>query len=142
MLAIIYLSESNIEFTENDLESLALLSANRNKQAKITGYLTYQHGRFIQYIEGEELEILALMKSIEEDSRHQVKYKLQKDIREKRFFPSWSMRLVKKEELNEFQLETLIEKNFILIEKNFPNKDYYEKMLWNNALLISRIKEI
>lgn len=141
MIAIVYLSESNKEFTENDLKSLALLSANRNKQAGITGYLIYQHGKFLQYIEGEESAVLVLMKSIEKDNRHQVKYQLKKDIEKKRFFPSWNMKFIEKEELDEIQLETLIEENFILIKKEFPNKKLYEKFLWNHVKLISRIIE-
>lgn len=142
MNAIVYLSESTIEFTENDLKKLTLFSESRNKEAKITGYLAYQEGRFIQYIEGEESEIQALMESIEKDNRHRVMYKLQKNNVKMRFFPSWDMRLIREEEINRLQLDTLIEQNFIIIKKEFPNKEYYEKLLWKHVKLISRIRAI
>ena len=65
-----------------------------NKQHGITGILCYGNGHFLQCIEGSKLEILALLKKIFADKRHDnFKIPLLQPIDE-RMFEDWRMRLL------------------------------------------------
>jgi len=142
MISLVYLSESNVDFTESDLKKLETLAKNKNKEVNITGFLSYQRNRFVQYIEGRESDLLSLMESIEKDERHFIIHKIQRTNQGDRLFPDWNMRLIRKEELQRFQLELQIEQNLIFIKNDFSHKDRCEKFLWNHVNLISKIKKL
>ena len=141
-IAIVYLSESNTEMSEDELNELAASAARKNEEIGITGYLSHQRNRFIQYIEGEESKIMGLMASIEKDERHRVIHKIQKDHWGERIFPNWSMRLIKQDELKQFQLELQIEQNLVFIKNDFAHKDRCETFLWKHVKLIAKIRAL
>lgn len=65
-----------------------------NKQHGITGILCYSNGQFLQCIEGNKLEIVALVHKIFTDKRHNdFKIPLVQRI-DKRMFSDWRMRLL------------------------------------------------
>jgi hypothetical protein len=77
----------------SDLSSILHTSRTRNPRFGITGALCFLDGAYMQYLEGEEREVRALYAAIERDRRHQSP----------RFFPAWSMALLKWDK----RLETL-----------------------------------
>ncbi len=67
---------------------------NYNQQQGITGTLCYGNSHFLQCLEGEKAEVLALQKRIFADKRHKnIKILLLKTI-EQRTFYDWRMRLL------------------------------------------------
>ncbi len=142
MVAVVYLSEANIEFKESDLSELESFAESKNRDLNITGYLSFQRERFIQYIEGEESDIQSLVESIKKDDRHTILHKIQRNHFGERIFPNWGMRLIKREELQKFQLELQIEQNLIFIKNDFAHKDRCEKFLWQHVELISKVRAL
>ncbi|WP_350561523.1 BLUF domain-containing protein [Psychrobacter sp. CAL346-MNA-CIBAN-0220] len=65
-----------------------------NQQHEITGILCYGNGNFLQCIEGEKAQVIALQKRIFADRRHKnIKILLLQVIDQHRFF-DWRMRLL------------------------------------------------
>ncbi|MDT0593257.1 BLUF domain-containing protein [Glaciecola petra] len=139
MKSLIYLSLSRNEFSESDLVELAKTSANKNAEVGITGFLCYQNGRFIQYIEGPEDKLELLMSKIRQDKRHKILTELiSSQILEKRF-PAWGMALLKEENLTEFNFEESIERNLMYIKNEFLHKDISKKIVWQHVSLIGQL---
>ncbi len=96
MFSLIYSSEAIEPFNFKRLSDLCNKSAGCNQQLDITGYLYYRDGKFIQYLEGEELKVSGLMSRILKDSRHNVTQVIQEEGRTQRRFPNWSMHYLHK----------------------------------------------
>ncbi|MBF4490348.1 BLUF domain-containing protein [Psychrobacter sp. N25K4-3-2] len=65
-----------------------------NEQHGITGTLCYGNGHFLQCIEGEKSNVLALQKRIFADSRHKNVQVLLLRVIDQRSFADWRMRLL------------------------------------------------
>ena len=65
-----------------------------NEQHGITGTLCYGNGHFLQCIEGEKSNVLALQKRIFADSRHKNVQVLLLQVLDQRSFADWRMRLL------------------------------------------------
>lgn len=65
-----------------------------NEQHGITGTLCYGNGHFLQCIEGEKSNVLALQKRIFADSRHKNVQILLLRVIDQRSFADWRMRLL------------------------------------------------
>lgn len=87
----------------SDLSSILHTSRTRNPRFGITGALCFLDGAYMQYLEGEEREVRALYAAIERDRRHQSPRLLEFVGIPARFFPAWSMALLKWDK----RLETL-----------------------------------
>lgn len=73
------------------LESIRRVAKPRNAERGITGVLFYDHGRFVQVLEGESDALETLMREIERDPRHRnIKYLLKTEIKA-RELPNWNM---------------------------------------------------
>lgn len=70
LYSLVYTSFAVTLFDESELEELLTQSRAANAQADITGMLLYRNGRFIQYLEGPELPVRALLARITADPRH------------------------------------------------------------------------
>ena len=81
-------------FERRDLLALCDQSADANFSLGITGYLYFRRGNFLQYLEGDELIVNALMELIKADERHQVTQIIYDNAIAQRRFPSWSMRFI------------------------------------------------
>ncbi len=92
---IIYLSKALQDFNDQELETLINKSAAFNEQAGITGFLFYKKDQFIQYIEGQEVYVNALMSRIRDDTRHQVLCVRDQPGLSSRRYGDWNMRLIK-----------------------------------------------
>ena len=77
--------------TRADLMKLLKQSRNKNERLGVTGLLLYDHGTFMQILEGSKETVLGMMQQIEVDSRHQGVKTLEMRKLAKRYYPNWSM---------------------------------------------------
>jgi hypothetical protein len=91
LIHIVYVSFSEKELAEIELQELLTDIRARNYKQKITGLLLYNDGSFIQIIEGPKQVIHNLFDKIKIDSRHSNIVLLLDNSIKKRAFPDWSM---------------------------------------------------
>jgi hypothetical protein len=89
---IVYASEASVDFDGDALRELEREAAARNDETSVTGYLCFEDGHFVQYIEGERDAVTALMRRITADPRHRVLHTLHDDALDERRFPVWTMK--------------------------------------------------
>lgn len=88
---IVYYSTATRDFTEDELVDLLVVANRYNKVKNITGCLVYANKKFVQLLEGERTEVLALFDKIKKDPRHSnVIVKVEMSVNEK-LFPEWFM---------------------------------------------------
>jgi hypothetical protein len=80
--------------SRNEVEAILATSARNNPARGITGLLLYNGRNFLQLIEGEEEELVALMLKITEDPRHSGISLLDRRSIEQRTCPDWAMKRV------------------------------------------------
>ena len=88
---LIYVSTAVEPMTEQQLLELLQQSRERNEDLRITGMLLYKSGHFMQVLEGDESDVLAIFASIERDPRHRDIETLESKYIQYRDFPDWSM---------------------------------------------------
>jgi AcrR family transcriptional regulator len=86
---IIYFSVATEEWPKRQLDELQKRVSENNVGNKITGFLLFQHGRFIQLLEGADLIVEGLFATIAADPRHHTMVKLLDCLVDKRAFPAW-----------------------------------------------------
>lgn len=136
---IVYLSESKVEFDREELLALVKHAREKNKSLGITGYLCEFRGRFIQYIEGPEAELNELYETIRNDDRHRVMHYEMSEGLSSRRFPTWSMRMINKEELKRYNIEIVLENNLLYLKNGFPSPEKITNNVWQLVNTISKI---
>lgn len=109
MFALAYASYSTIDAQDLRLEELSQKASLKNARLGITGYLCYDHGVFLQYLEGERQRLLDLMVQIEKDPRHDVINKVALGEQDVRVFPDWNMHYLNRNDLRRVDLEHVLE---------------------------------
>ncbi len=99
LFQLAYTSKRSKHCTDVDLHLLLTCCRKNNKDLNISGILLYSEHKFIQYLEGNCVQILALYDKIKEDNRHKDLVMISFGPLDKRIFPNFSMRA--------FQLESL-----------------------------------
>ena len=91
LFRLVYISRGVRKFDPPEL--LAMLNTFRaaNMQHDITGMLLYHNGDFMQLLEGSEKDVLALLKNIESDLRHDSVTVVMRESISERHFTHWSM---------------------------------------------------
>lgn len=112
MFQLAYVSNTRIPFHAADLAALALQSAEKNKQLRVTGFLNFRAEKFFQFLEGEKEVVLVLMDTIRDDERHQVVKEMQLGAFPGRLFPDWSMRYLTAYDVGEIEMEDILESTF------------------------------
>lgn len=80
--------------SRDEVDAILATSARNNPARGITGLLLYNGRNFLQLIEGEEEELVALMLRITEDARHSGITVLDRRPIEARACPDWAMKRV------------------------------------------------
>lgn len=88
---LLYISASNHDFTEEELEELLMKARINNEKLNVSGMLLYHEGSFIQALEGPRENVEKLYKIIGKDSRHTETRILFKGDSPQRDFDGWSM---------------------------------------------------
>jgi len=108
LTSILYASNADQPFDQASLSSLENLAYSNNLMLGVSGYLYYDNGVFIQYIEGPTEVLEELFVEIQKDKRHKVFRILTEENLSKRRFPEWSMRWLQANELSALQLENVV----------------------------------
>ena len=99
LIGVVYVSDAARAFDAPELQQLAIDAAQRNAEREVSGFLYYQDGKFLQYIEGADSNVSALMEKITGDPRHTVTHQRRDALLPTRRFPNWSMRRLTREKL-------------------------------------------
>ena len=88
---LVYTSLPRIEMSKSTLDEITRISIRNNRKKGITGILLGIESRYLQFLEGDEEEVLQLFERIKQDPRH---YELNKWVQghsDERVFSDWSM---------------------------------------------------
>lgn len=89
--SLVYSSTASQAFSDADLDALLAEARSFNSSHGITGILLYRSGRFVQFLEGEEQRVRALLDRIAADPRHRDVRVLTDGYTETRAFGAWTM---------------------------------------------------
>ena len=88
---LVYISTRKNNCTDRDIERILEASRQNNAEKNITGALLYSETQFVQYLEGEYNDIVALYDHIKKDDRHHKAALISSCVIAERSFPSWQM---------------------------------------------------
>lgn len=88
---LVYVSTRNANCTDQEIDKILENCKKNNPKIDITGVLLFSSTRFIQYVEGESKQILALYDKIKLDKRHEKVMMISYGPISKKLFPSWHM---------------------------------------------------
>ena len=91
MFTLVYVSSAVSPFSKSELADLLARSRANNESLGISGMLLYKDGNFMQVLEGEEKQVLALNAKISKDPRHHGMMVLLREHRTERTFSECSM---------------------------------------------------
>jgi hypothetical protein len=91
LIHVIYVSTANKKIVDADLDSILESSVRHNFKNDVTGLLLFVGNRFMQVLEGQEIEINETMTRIAEDSRHTDLVVLERTAIASRSFDKWNM---------------------------------------------------
>jgi hypothetical protein len=102
---LIYISSAVELMGDAELEELLKVSRGNNKTKNVTGMLLYSEGSFIQVLEGEKDDVIAIYSVIKAGKRHKNVTTIMNGDSEERSFPDWQMGFfsVNKETLGELE---------------------------------------
>jgi hypothetical protein len=89
--SILYVSVTNKDYSDKEIDKLLVQFRTNNKVHDITGMMLYYNRNVIQYIEGPHEKIYILFNNIVKDDRHYHVIKLHSESLENRQFPNWDM---------------------------------------------------
>lgn len=144
---LLYVSTARHRLSEQELEQLLVQARDANRAKGITGMLVYAEGYFIQYVEGPQSEVLALIRRIERDRRHHGVIRLYEGPEKQRVFSRWSMgfRAVQRDEHEAIDgLVNLVQRPlFSALPANIPRdlamfmESFYRNSLGRGGSMIS-----
>ncbi|TAG57258.1 MAG: BLUF domain-containing protein [Cytophagales bacterium] len=88
---LVYLSVKTPLCTDLEIEKILASCKKNNASLDITGVLLYTETKFLQYLEGEQEEIMNLYLKIKKDPRHSTCILISGSEIKNRAFPSWQM---------------------------------------------------
>ena len=132
---LIYTSTPRNTVTRESLDEITNISIANNAKANVTGMLLGIENKFLQFLEGDEKDVLEVYNRIKNDPRHKDVNLWVKGFADQRTFQSWSMGswLLTNEELE--KLEALNELKAFLndpVNNNLQSKKFLTMM---NGLL-------
>ena len=86
-----YVSTRKKNCTDAEIENILASCKVNNGPLDVTGVLLYSDSKFIQYVEGESVSLMALYDKIKKDARHEKVVMISYNPIPKRIFPSWQM---------------------------------------------------
>jgi hypothetical protein len=104
-----YVSTRKPTCTDQEIEKILASCKKNNPPLDITGVLLYSENRFIQYVEGESKELMALYDKVKKDDRHEKVFMISYSPIKEKIFPGWHMGS-KKFSASEVDFKTVITK--------------------------------
>lgn len=105
LICLTYVSFATKAMSTEEILDLLKVSKEKNEHKNITGMLLYRDRYFIQALEGEEADVIALYEKIKEDKRHRNVVQIDKEYIEKRSFGEWSMGFSNLDEIDPEKLD-------------------------------------
>lgn len=131
--SLIYTSQATVFFSPSELRTLIRTSQRNNIRTRITGYLYFRKGTFLQFLEGTDQDLQQVFERISGDDRHDIINTIWFDQFQKRLFPHWSMRFIDPSEAEQAQL---LEDILIDMMKN------QEELGFENEAIVKTIKRL
>ncbi len=97
---LVYASRTTEAFLAQDIKQIEFVSQRNNQQLNITGVLVFGNCRFMQFLEGSEINVNRIFSKIKKDSRHHNIDVIRHGIIPRRQFSDWHMRLTYPNEIN------------------------------------------
>ncbi len=91
LISLAYVSIETRPMSKQDIMDILNTARTHNAELNITGMLLYRDGYFIQALEGDEQDVIALYEKIAEDKRHQNMLTVHREEIEERSFGDWQM---------------------------------------------------
>ncbi len=88
---LIYSSVRNANCTDEEIQKILDSCERHNPSKQITGVLVHSKNYFLQFLEGDENELMSLYNHIKKDTRHSKVILLNRGSIDARMFPSWHM---------------------------------------------------
>ena len=128
MRQVLYISESTVSMSDDDLQELLEVCRKNNKEHHITGVLIYIYNRFIQCVEGEPNEIEQLITNVRKDKRNKYFILLRDMEIIDRTFVDWSMGFINYE--ND---KKILKKEYFEISslKDLEHIEYLDKQIFS-----------
>lgn len=142
MKGIVYLSKANVHFSPADLNCLTVLATRKNLRLGVTGCLYFFEEKFLQYIEGNDETVIALMEQIRADNRHRILFETEPEEIDTRLFFSWSMKLLTSQALNRVNLKGCTSQNAYFLNKNYADTLLCSNYLWQQMRTISLLQNM
>lgn len=139
MFALVYVSQSNYHFDEEDIHELESQSCTNNQKLAVTGYLNYKKEKFLQYLEGEEVVVGELMNTIAQDKRHKVLRTLLLPSIDERLFEDCYMRYWTHNELVEIKMDDMLEWTLLKMSEHIYGE---EKLRHRATQLVKKMAEM
>ena len=121
LIHLIYVSTAVNELSKQDLNDIISSSIKNNGMLNITGILAFNEGRFIQFLEGSEFNVMKIFETIKKDYRHHGIDLVRKQKIPTRQYDDWKMRMISPEEI--------LEDSGIIYEKLFLNRDMSDDII-------------
>ncbi|GAB4515981.1 MAG: BLUF domain-containing protein [Anaerolineae bacterium] len=91
LISLVYVSVASGYMTNKVLKDILEASRENNAKLGITGMLLYRDQYFVQALEGEEAQVMALYEKIKDDPRHHHVLTVYQAEVSRRTFGEWSM---------------------------------------------------
>lgn len=138
MKSLIYISEACQPFSYHELMELADKASAENTNHLITGFLCFKNNTFIQYLEGESIELGDLFTKISQDTRHKIINMIYVDDDGPRRFPKWHMRYVDSATEFNHNIEPFIFNLMKLMKVASVDGKEWHDMIWRGIELLAR----
>lgn len=129
MFAITYYSRASYPFNEVTLCKLSDQARDKNNQLGITGFLQYREGHFIQYLEGDKDIVLELMRTISEDSRHELLRMIYLPEMSTRRFNNWYMHYWQQRDISYIKLDDLLNDVLLSVDPKVFGDEFLQKTI-------------
>lgn len=86
---LIFTSRPVVEITDNTLSDILMKAHENNSRQKVSGFLAFLNGNFIQFMEGSPEVVDALFERIKQDNRHTDVQRALHQLSEQKLFPAW-----------------------------------------------------
>ena len=100
---LVYISVASTHIDETVVRDIEKTSQRNNKNAGVTGILLFDDGRFMQFLEGSELEVRRIFSKITRDGRHEGIEVLRQQLIPQRQFSDWHMKYTRLDEVHSRQ---------------------------------------
>lgn len=137
---IVYISKAAVGFNLPELKELSEIASECNQQHEISGYLYFEKGYFLQYIEGENTIVDRLLDNIKKDKRHEVLNIQAITEIGARKFPTWHMHRLTKSSLIQINMENVL-MDYLTYCSTKENIDINEENIWRMVDKLSKFRK-